>query len=253
MKIVDLKDGIAICGDGASQETVDLVRGACGGIPLIVTDPPYGGILGDSWDNKHASDEAHAVWMCEWVKKWSEALLQGGAFYVWGGIGAPGNRAFFRFLLKAEEQTELEMASLITWKKRRAYGTAWNYLFTREEIAYFTKGGRKKPRKFNIPLLEEKRGYEGYDPKHPAKSEYLRRTNVWTDVTEIFRGKQHVAEKPEKLYEIVIETHTEKGEWIVDPFAGSGTAARAARKTGRRFVVIEEDEKIFEQILRRLG
>jgi DNA modification methylase len=110
----------------------------------------------------------------------------------------------------------------------------------------------KKPRRFNVPLLEEKRGYAGFNKKYPAKSEFYRRTNVWTDITEIMQGKVHDAQKQQRVIEIPIEVHTQPGEFVIDPFAGSGTTALAAAKLGRRFVVIEKDEKIFEDMLTRL-
>lgn len=89
--------------------------------------------------------------------------------------------------------------------------------------------------------------------KYPAKSEYKRRTNVWMDITEILRGKLHTAQKPERLHEIIIETHTKPGEWVLDPFAGSGTTGLAARKLGRKFILVEADRKSFELCLRRLS
>jgi DNA modification methylase len=110
-------------------------------------------------------------------------------------------------------------------------------------------GDHKHPRKFEIPLLDTKRGYAGYNKKYPAKSEYLRRTNIWDDVTEILSGKTHVNQKPVELMNIPIRIHTEPGEWVLDPFAGSGTTAHAARGLGRRFVVIEQDATNFEKMV----
>ena len=170
-----------------------------------------------------------------------EFCIEGAAAYIWGGIGAPGMRPFFKAIPIIEETTKWQMSSLITWKKKRAYGTKTAYLFTREEVAYFVLGDAKKPYKFNIPLLEEKRGYAGYSAKYPAKSEYYRRTNVWTDITEIFRGKTHPTQKPERLIEIPIEVHTDKNDWVLDPFGGSGVTGRVALRMGRNVVLVERD------------
>jgi hypothetical protein len=57
------------------------------------------------------------------------------------------------------------------------------------------KGNAKKPRVFNVPLLDKKRGYTGYNKKYPAKSEFFMRSNVWTDVTEIVQEKLHPTQK----------------------------------------------------------
>jgi DNA modification methylase len=218
--------------------------------PLTFCDPPYGGILNESWDKVNESEMAQLL--IDWACCISQHTYPGGAVYIWGGIGTPGNRPFFKFLSEVEHKTDLRLSSLITWKKKRAYGIQWGYLFTREELAYFVKGDPKKPRKFEVPLLDKKRGYEGYDKNHPAKSEYLRRTNVWDDITEIFKGKVHPAEKPTALAKIAIQAHTEPGEFVFDPFAGSGSTGLAAWELNRRFVLIEKDPVTFAKMVDRL-
>jgi site-specific DNA-methyltransferase (adenine-specific) len=234
-------------------EAREVVRQLTGDVGLIIADPPYGNILTNKWDRVNESEEQFAQWMCDWTHMWSDMLLPNAAFYVWGGIGRPGFRPFFRYIPEVENGNVLQLANLITWSKKRAYGVKHNYLFTREELAYFIKGDDiKKPRCFNIPLLETKRGYAGFNAKYPAKSEFYRRTNVWMDVTEMMRGKVHDAQKAQRVIEIPIEVHTNPGEWVIDPFAGAGTTAHAARKLGRRFVVIEKDEKTFEELIDRL-
>lgn len=257
MRIEKVADGYAICADSSVPGIQAQVRQLTGDVPLIIADPPYGNVLKADWDRRYGSDEDRFVtWMHGWTLIWSRILLPNAAFYVWGGIGTPGFRPFFCYLAEVEKNHRdhgLKIANLITWKKKRAYGVQHNYLFTREECVYLFKGDDiKKPRCFNVPLLEEKRGYAGYNKKYPAKSEQYRRTNVWTDITEVMRDKVHDAQKAQRVIEVPIEVHTKPGEWVIDPFAGSGTTALAAMKLGRRFVVIEQDEQIFEQMLKRL-
>jgi len=253
VRIEKVDGGYAICADSTQAGTALQVRQFTGDVPLIVADPPYGNILPAKWDQWSNSEEAFVEWMLDWTQTWQRTLLPNAAFYIWGGIGTPDFRPFYGFMWFVEKRTSLKIANHVTWKKKRAYGIQHNYLFTREECAYLINGPNiKKPRCFNVPLLEEKRGYPGYDKKHPAKSEFYRRTNVWTDITEIMQGKVHDAQKKQRLIEVPIEVHTKIGEWVVDPFAGSGTTAFAARRLGRRFVVIENDEKTFEDMLARL-
>ena len=254
MRIEKLEGGYAICADSTQPGTMLQVRQMTGDVGLIIADPPYGNVLSARWDRVNTSDEDFVQWMLLWTEMWSRMIMPNGAFYVWGGIGSPEFRPFLRYIVEAELSRNLKLANLITWSKKRAYGVKHNYLFTREELAYFIKGDDiKKPRCFNIPLLDTKRGYAGYNAKYPAKSEFYRRTNVWMDVTEMMRGKVHDAQKAQRVIEIPIEVHTNPGDWVIDPFAGAGTTAHAARKLGRRFVVIEQDEKIFEQLLDRLN
>jgi hypothetical protein len=316
MRVVEFGDGIAIRGTFPDSEVVTRAMKYLGNgysFPLAIWDPPYGNIVGDDWDKVQESDVAYAKRMVAWAKVQATMCCPGAAFYVWGGVGLPRRkkktgkgwdppfRPFFRFLLDVELETEWNCSSPLTWKKKRAYGIAWGFLFTREECLYMTLGDVRKPRRFEIPLLEQKRGYEGYDKDHPAKSEFFRRTNVWTDVesdlsdleammekavdpsaselgrsvagmeacarllalknvrgdvwddiTEILRGKVHEAQKPRRLMEIPIEVHTNPDEVVFDPFVGSGTTAHAARHLGRRFVVVERDEGIFDKMVASL-
>lgn len=253
MKVVDVPNGYAVLGDSTSEEAFNLAQELTKGqVPLIIADPPYGNVLSDAWDRWDGNDDHMARWMCEWTHLWRDIMLPNAAMYVWGGIGAPGFRPFFKYL-SAVERPGLKVANLITWKKRRAYGVQHNYLFTREECAYLINGSDvKRPRCFNVPLLTERRGYAGYDPKHPARSEFYRRSNVWTDITEVMRGKVHPAQKPDRVLEVPIEVHTRADEWVIDLFAGSFAVSRTAHRLGRRCVSFEKDPSIFESAVERL-
>jgi DNA modification methylase len=128
-----------------------------------------------------------------------------------------------------------------------------NYLSTREEILYLVKGDVKKPYKFNVPLLDEKCSQRGWNPKYQTKSEYKRRTMVWTDISEIFRGLLHPCHKPGQLFKVMVEAHTDPGDIVLDLFSGSGQCAVTCRELGRRFISVESDFVAFEKILERLG
>lgn len=255
MRTVSFPEGLAIHGEFPEPEVVGAIVSASGKLPLVIADPPYGNIVNKKWDRIEDDDITFCEWMIDWTISLERLSLPGAALYVWGGVGLPRNgdkppfRPFLRYLVEAELRTGYELSTPITWKKKRAYGIQWGYLFTREELAFFILGKHKHPRKFTVPLLETKRGYAGYNEKYPAKSEFFRRTNVWDDVTEIMRGKLHINQKPQRLMEIPIEVHTEPGEWVLDPFAGYGTTAHAARALGRRFVVVEKDSEEFEKMI----
>lgn len=53
----------------------------------------------------------------------------------------------------------------------------------------------------------------------------------------------HPHEKPLPLLETLIKHSTNEGDFIVDPFGGSGSLVRAAQRTNRSAVAIELDEK----------
>lgn len=252
MRIERFPDGIAILGDSTDPNVLQTVMDEVGFVHLIIADPPYGNIVNESWDKVKVSDLDFATWMINWTDMWSFSLWPGGAFYVWGGIGKPGFRPFLKYLTGVESK-DFQLSSLITWSKKRAYGVQNNYLFTREELAYFIKGDAKKPSIFNVPYLKELRGYAGYNKKYPAKDARYRRTNVWTDINEIFKGKIHPTQKPQRTSEVIIETHTNPGDWVIDTFAGAGTTAFAARALGRKFVVIDSNVEYFDDMVKRLA
>jgi DNA modification methylase len=213
-----------------------------GQVDLIVTDPPYGRILNHDWDTSWRYEDY--VRLSDVI---GELLKPGGTAYVWGGIGKPFDRPFLRWISQLEFLGNgLILYNLITWKKKRAYGKLRDYLFTREECAMLVKiatMGAPRPKTFNIPLLDKKRGYPGYNPKYPAKSEFLRVSNVWDDISELFSGKIHEAEKPSALAERMIRTSSNPGDLVLDLFAGSGSTGIACENVGdRRCVLIEKSD-----------
>lgn len=54
---------------------------------------------------------------------------------------------------------------------------------------------------------------------------------------------QHPTQKPASLWERAILNHTKRGDWVYDPFGGSGTCLIAAEQTGRRCLMVELDPK----------
>lgn len=64
---------------------------------------------------------------------------------------------------------------------------------------------------------------------------------------EFKRGK-----KPEQLLRRIIEFSTQPGDWVLDAFAGSGTAGAVAHKMGRRWIMIESGEQCLTHIIPRM-
>jgi adenine-specific DNA-methyltransferase len=72
-------------------------------------------------------------------------------------------------------------------------------------------------------------------------------TNVWDDVP--FQGIAREGgarfvrnKKPEKLLARILALSTDPGDWVLDPFLGSGTTAAVAHKMGRRWIGIERGD-----------
>lgn len=56
---------------------------------------------------------------------------------------------------------------------------------------------------------------------------------------ETLKGNGHPAVYPEKLIDEIIKLLTKPGDIVLDPFAGSGTTAVAAKRLGRNFIGID--------------
>ena len=56
------------------------------------------------------------------------------------------------------------------------------------------------------------------------------------------KGIEHPTPMAPELAEFLIKLSCPPGGTVLDPFAGSGTTGRAARKLGRRAVMVEIDE-----------
>ncbi|TXH08162.1 MAG: site-specific DNA-methyltransferase [Spirochaetes bacterium] len=211
-------------------------------VSLLLTDPPYMGIVEDSWDNQWANVDAYVDWMYTLFAKAKPKLTDTGSLIFFGGIGKHGERPFFKLMEKLESNNLFTYRNMITWKKRRAYGKSHDYLFCREEIAWYSVSSQRTEVTFNIPLLDVKRGYDGWNEKYKAKSEFKRVSNVWDDIPEIFRPARNT-QKPLLLMNRLVKTHSNPGDLVVDPFTGWGSTGVSALALGRRF---QGSEKIPE-------
>jgi adenine-specific DNA-methyltransferase len=82
-------------------------------------------------------------------------------------------------------------------------------------------------------------------------------TNVWDDIP--FQGIAREGgvvfsrnKKPERLLERILELSTAEGDWVLDPFLGSGTTCAAAHKMGRHYVGIEQGDTLDTLCIPRL-
>ena len=82
-------------------------------------------------------------------------------------------------------------------------------------------------------------------------------TTLWDDIlsnnlhneggVDFPKGK-----KPEALIKRVLELVTNRSDWVLDSFAGSGTTGAVAHKMGRRWIMVELGEHCHTHIIPRL-
>lgn len=63
----------------------------------------------------------------------------------------------------------------------------------------------------------------------------------------------HPTQKPEELFQYLIETYSNKGDIVLDNCMGSGTTAIASLVTNRNFIGFELDSNYFNQIIERIN
>jgi adenine-specific DNA-methyltransferase len=81
--------------------------------------------------------------------------------------------------------------------------------------------------------------------------------DIWTDISTINLGREggvalRSGKKPEALIERILELCTDPGDWILDPFCGSGTTPAVAQRLGRNWISIEIDPEIAQRARTRL-
>lgn len=232
-----------ICGDSFSV----LGQLPAASFDLLFADPPYNltKSFGKTTFRELSSDEYEA-WLDSWLSLCIPLLKPTASIYICGdwrsssAIQRVGSKYF-------------RLQSRITWEREKGRGAKANWKNSAEDIWFFTVSDEftfnldavKLRRKVMAPYKENGRPKDwkaseagNFRDTHPS--------NIWTDITIPFwsmpENTPHPTQKPEKLLAKVILASTNPGDRILDPFAGSGTTAVAAKKLGREFVAIEADE-----------
>ena len=192
-------------------------------VDLIIADPPYFEIKGDFdfvWKNK----DEYLEWTRKWLYEAKRILKNTGTLMLWGGVGHKP-LTFARIAIMIEDENIFNIRNWITQRNSRGYGTKKNYMSAREDILFLTKSDRYT---FNIPYTNEKskRKDLGANGK-PRKNTYKRVSNVWTDIAEASQSSiercEHPTVKAQKLCDRLIQTHSNKNDFVFIPFVGSGS------------------------------
>jgi DNA modification methylase len=108
---------------------------------------------------------------------------------------------------------------------------------------------------YNSEAIDEsttdRRSIDDASTTHRRRIETRNRRSVWTIPTKPFHGA-HFATMPDEIAELCIQAGSQRGDLVLDPFAGSGTTGVAALKLDRKFVGIELNPHYAEIAHRRL-
>lgn len=81
-------------------------------------------------------------------------------------------------------------------------------------------------------------------------------TDVWWHTIVSPTGKEktgYATQKPERIVQRMVAASSQRGDWVLDFFAGSGTLGAAAGKLGRRFVLVDNNPEAIEIMHQRFG
>ena len=214
---------------------------------LIIADPPYN-LSKDFGGNKFkkSSFEEYEKYTESWVKAIYPLLSENGSLYVccdWESGMVIGNVLSKYFSVK----------NRITWQREKGRGALTNWKNGMEDIWFATKGNDYC---FNVEAVKIRRKVlapykvEG-KPKdwEETKDGNFRNTypsNFWDDISIPYwsmpENTPHPTQKPEKLLAKLILASSNEGDTVFDPFLGSGSTSVTAKKLGRHFVGIEQNE-----------
>ncbi len=240
-------------GDALSILTSEQIPDAT--VDLVFADPPYniGKHFNDRRD-KWPSEEAYYTWVSCWLDLCVRKLKPTGSLYV---MCATQCFASFDLLLRQR----LTVLSRIVWhydssgvQAKRHFGSLW------EPIFHCVKDPKHYTFNADDILVEAKTGAQRklIDYRKPVPTQYNTKKvpgNAWYFPRVRYRMpeyEQHPAQKPISLLERIIAASSNPKDIVLDPFAGTFTAARTAANLNRRSASIEIDEEYVKIGIRRL-
>lgn len=228
-------------------------------IDLVFVDPPYNMSKkkGLSW--KHSSHvtmqedwdmfsrDEYFNFCREWIKECFRILKSGGSLWISGSFH---NIYTIGFIIQ-EFHPNTKINNSVVWFKPNAQPNITCRFFTEstEHLIWATKNGKGKKWKFSYGFTKK-----AISDRINPKGKQTR--NVWsiplTSKYEKWAG-EHPTQKPFELLRRIILSCTDKGDWILDPFAGSGTTSFVSKYYGRNSIGIENKREYFELMKKRLN
>lgn len=221
-----------VCGD--STNALDVEKLLNGQIPnTMITDPPYGINHDSSWrssargSGKKSDREKEGALKNDDRADWYDAyiLFPGNVVYVWH------SDKFSDIIMENIRRAGFDLKQKIVWVKNNHTLSMGDYQSKHEPCWYAIKKGKDRNWKGGRTQM-----------------------TVW-EVNSIRHTKDdqtsHPTQKPVDLYIKSLENHTNPGEYVYDPFGGSGTLIIACEKIKRRALVMELDPKFVDVILQR--
>lgn len=203
-------------------------------------------------------------WCASWASEWLRVLKPGGSALVFAG------RRFAPRCVVALEDAGFNFRDLLGWNRPTATHRAQrlSVVFERrgdDERARDWEGwriGNLRPvfepiiwcfKPYKITIADNVMDHDVGAYNQDALERYFgSANNAFSCGMAAGEGGLHVAQKPLKLMKALIELTTRPDQFVLDPFAGSGTTAVAARQLNRHCLAIEKDAELAAVIEKRL-
>lgn len=218
-------------------------------IDLLIADPPYNldkNFHGNKF--KKTSDEMYEEYTESWIKLCKPLLKDNATIYVccdWQSSPAIGKVLKKYFTVQ----------NRITWQREKGRGALTNWKNGMEDVWFATVS--KSDYTFNVEDVKIRRKViapykadgKPKDWEETADGNFRNTypSNFWDDVSIPYwsmpENTAHPTQKPEKLLAKLILASSNKGDIILDPFLGSGSTSVTAKKLGRHFIGIEQNEQ----------
>lgn len=217
-------------------------------VDLLVLDPPYNLTKGfEGLTFRRRSHVAYTEWLTRVIGLLKPALKRTASVYVCGDWLS--SHSIFE-----AASSHLIVRNRITWEREKGRGARSNWKNSSEDIWFCTVSNEytfnvdsvKLRRRVMAPYTNaagtakdwQRTGDGGFRDTHPS--------NFWSDITVPFwsmpENTDHPTQKSEKLIAKLMLASTNKGDFVLDPFLGSGTTSVVAKKLGRRYLGIELNE-----------
>lgn len=218
-------------------------------VDLLFVDPLYN--LNKEFNSikfNKMGDEAYENWVDSWLSKLVRLLKPTASIYVCGDWQS--SSAIYRTMKRY-----FIVRNRITWEREKGRGALSNWKNCSEDIWYgtvsknfFFDSERVKLKKAVVaPYKDEEGRPKDWLETQDGNFRLTYPSNLWTDITIPFwsmtENTDHPTQKPEKLVAKILLTSSREGDFVFDPFLGSGTTSVVAKKLGRKYCGVEIDEK----------
>lgn len=217
-------------------------------VDLLFLDPPYN-LSKDFHGNKFTRQtiEVYTAWLDDVVATLKPLLKPTASIYICGDW-------FSSISIFAVAAAHFTVRNRITWEREKGRGAKTNWKNASEDIWFCTLSDTYT---FNVEAVKLRRRVlapyrQNGKPKdwQETANGNFRDTypsNIWTDITIPFwsmpENTNHPTQKSEKLLARLILASTNPGDFVFDPFLGSGTTSVVAKKLGRRYLGIDLNQE----------